>query len=69
LKKGEPICKIIYITKYIINNKFWYLFYLDAFEPHKSAVTQMYYEEESRILITASKDKSVRVKIKIFSIY
>ena len=40
----------------------------DAFDPHKSAITQMYYEEDSRILITASKDKSVKVKLRILRI-
>jgi WD40 repeat protein len=52
LKTGQPICNI---SIYII---------LVAFPAHKGAITQMYFEEETRLLLTGGKDKSLRVFIK-----
>ena len=34
--------------------------FLVAFEAHKGAVTQLYFEEENRMLITAGKDRAIR---------
>jgi hypothetical protein len=39
------------------------MIYIDAFEAHKGAITQLYYEEDSRLLITGGKDKALRVFI------
>ena len=50
MKKGEPIC----IINILIKN-------IDAYDPHSGPITQMYYEENTRILITASKDKTIKV--------
>jgi WD40 repeat protein len=34
--------------------------YLVAWEGHQSAITQLYFEEESRLLISGGKDKSIK---------
>ncbi len=42
--------------------EFLFVIYInsDAFEAHSRAITQMYYDEEARLLITASKDKAIK---------
>lgn len=34
---------------------------LDAWEAHKGPITQLYYDENKRILVTGGKDRSIRV--------
>jgi hypothetical protein len=59
LKKGQPICNIFLINLTIF---LFLINFLVAFEAHKGAITQLYFEEESRMLITGGKDRNIRVK-------
>jgi len=52
-------------NQFVIDFLFYFiiiLIFLDAFDAHKSSITQMFYEEETRTLISSSKDRSIKVK-------
>jgi hypothetical protein len=44
-----------------VNQYVYTVLILDAWEAHSKAITQMHFEEDARLLISAGKDRSIKV--------
>lgn len=68
LTKSSPAmtqAKLSYGASRLVNQSVNFVIDLaDAFEAHKGAVTQLYFEEDNRLLMTGGKDRSLKVNVK-----